>query len=265
MNENSIEGTEYPDGERASDIWLGSPQGPSYRTSRLTSYQKRRIRDHLLKRDGNRCGMCKKAMSQQDSWIHHRDHDSTNHYAHNLELMHSRCNRAEVAIWRSGGMYTHVRERPSTFIAGIDVSDSNLDPVQINRVKEPLFRKFLFTQIKEDKEKGRTYLSKGHTFTTRSKRDYVLSGCQYTGSSEATGYRYIAKMVSPGSPNLRDRHRPLLVMKDYDSGNEYLGFSDSNDYELTIPELMGKYPVTGMLSSTDKEIREFLPSFMGER
>src|SRR3989304_2816802 len=81
----------YPEGtyltEREPDIWLGGSG------VRLTKYQKRRIRDYCLKRDGLKCMIClRDEPNPQNLQIHHKDHHAENHHASNLCLAHVDCN-----------------------------------------------------------------------------------------------------------------------------------------------------------------------------
>lgn len=203
-------------------------------------------------------------MLESDRSIHHRNHNPTDHHRDNLQLMHGICNRKEWASHKrslSGPVREPATGRSSTSISA-PLQSSDTDPLSVNRIKEPLFREFIFTLLKSDWEEGRRYRRpEGGTFTTRPKREYVLGAVSYVGESEATGYRHILKMIS--STKLRDPHRPIAVMKDMSTKEEYLGFHDDRDYLLSVPELLRKYPGEGMHYSTDKEIREFLPSSRG--
>lgn len=235
-------------------VWLGSPKGPSYRSSRLTGPQKRKIKGFCLGRDGSKCGWCRRGMPENDRSIHHIDHDSTNHYSTNLELMHLKCNMKEVAASKRSVVSTQVRSGMDTHIPK---SLQNTEPIAINQAKEPIFRQCVFERIKKDKEKGNQYRSQdGYDFSTRSKKDLVSSASGFARVSVTTGKRYMVKLVSPNSPNLRELHMPLIVMKDGD--DEYVAFWNTKDYDLSIPELLAKYPMNGMLESTDKSISGFL-------
>lgn len=240
--------------EKPHAVWFGGREGPTHRSSRLTKYQKKKIKKFCLERDGDKCRWCQRGIPEEQKEVHHIDHDPTNHYSTNLEVMHGRCNRQEYAAWKRSKVSTHVRPGMDTHIPK---SLQNTEPIAINQAKEPIFRQCVFERIKKDREEGNQYSSQdGHDFSTRSKKDLVSSASGFAGVSVTTGKRYMVKLVSPNSPNLRELHMPLIVMKDGD--DEYVAFWKTKDYDLSIPELLAKYPLNGMLESTDKSISGFL-------
>src|SRR3990172_12269440 len=129
-------------------MWLGGSG------VRLTKYQKRRIRDYCLKRDGLKCMIClHDEPNPQNLQIHHKDHHAENHHASNLCLAHVDCN-TRAHHGKVGTQLSYPSKRESMMQPrGYPPHPQPLEPssleVRLNRDYEPLYRRRSFELVKQ--------------------------------------------------------------------------------------------------------------------
>ena len=135
--------------------------------SRMNSRTRKKWYDFLVRRDGEYCKFCSVSPPERKLRIDHIDNDNRHTFPENLQLACQRCN------------YLKNPRRP------VDKSVCvNEDPteISINRTKEPIFRKYVFQRINEEKE---IYES-----------DLIYSGAEHCEISSESAKRYLKKMYS---------------------------------------------------------------------
>jgi hypothetical protein len=89
----------------------------------------------ISKRDGEHCNFCRKLSSEGQLVIDHKDNDNSNNSIENYQLLCRGCN------------YRKNPRRPVDICVSENVSEIN--EIQINRTKEPQFKKMLAQLINE--------------------------------------------------------------------------------------------------------------------
>lgn len=128
-----------------------------------------RLYRFIAQRDGERCKRCGKLPDQGQLVIDHIDNNSRNNNSENLQLLCRRCN------------YLKNPRQP------VDLSVSEewvveQTELQVNRLKEPMFKKYVFHRINEE--------------TSVPEVDLVNAGAEEIGASPVTTKRYLNKMCS---------------------------------------------------------------------
>ncbi len=211
--------------------WLGG-RGP-----RLTPSQKRRIRDHCLKRDGDRCMICGKLedLVMGKFEIDHIDSNAGNHYSDNLRLCHHACNSKEWNRNQNNGkrvssQHQRDRELPPPYALGIE---SSTVEVRLNVEYENAFRRYCFQKVKETLLTGKSLSSS--LSPRRGKRVCWLQS--------STSYSYMERLFSPNGP--------LVQKLDQFDQSYFVDFRDKKDRNLTVVDLEAKYPKKGSRMSID--------------
>jgi hypothetical protein len=211
----------YSEGYR--DTWLGG-RGP-----RLTPYQKQRIREYCLERDGNRCMICsKEERDPLNLEIDHEDGNSVNHHTSNLRLVHHRCNSREWnrRFWNTQQVSTQSK-RGIVLLAPQDDLMPISQEVRLNRMYEPLFRRFCLQKVLESKFNGPPV----------NKNELRVTAREYIGCSYQSSYSYVERLFAPNGP--------FFEKDDYCSGEKFVDFRDQTDVKLSLADLESKYPKEG--------------------
>lgn len=227
--------------EREQDIWLGG------RGSRLTQSQKKRIKEFCLKRDGEKCMLCKKDVI--DPWIdlqiHHKNSKSHLHWASNLELAHASCNSKENNLMYKktqnnyAGVSVQLQRERKNGVLTHQFTESIASPeVKLNIEYEPYYRKTMFELVKKSRKEE----------VNLSRKEARVTVRELTGCSQQTSYSYDERLYdSPMSPLMQDT--------DDCDGALFVRFRDMKDYNLTIEELEAKYPKTGQRFRKEPEMK----------
>ncbi|WP_249111186.1 HNH endonuclease [Nitrosopumilus sp. K4] len=129
---------------------------------------RKKIYRELALRDGNFCQFCRRNPEEMQLVIDHIDNDNSNNDRKNLRILCRRCN------------YVKNPRRPVD-----ECVSENLDEkteLQINRTKEPEFKKYVAHEINE----------RGSV----PENELVYSGAEYLGVSPVTTLRYLKKLYS---------------------------------------------------------------------
>lgn len=123
----------------------------------------------VARRDGDYCRGCHTLASEKDLILDHKDNNPKNNNDANLQILCRTCN------------YLKNPRRPLDLCErGRETEDQS--ELEVNRLKEPAFRKFVYQQLNE-----------------RSKipeKDLINSSCEVIGLSPITGKRHLDKMCS---------------------------------------------------------------------
>ena len=125
--------------------------------------------DKVSKRDGPYCRNCGALPSEKQLVLDHVNNDPTNNILENLQLLCRRCN------------YLKNPRRPLDLCES-EGESSDPSELEVSRLKEPGFRKFVCQQLNEH---GKT-----------PQKDLIDSASEELGISPVTGKRYLDKMVS---------------------------------------------------------------------
>ncbi|GIU71363.1 MAG: hypothetical protein KatS3mg003_0842 [Candidatus Nitrosocaldaceae archaeon] len=208
--------------EREEDIWLGG------KSPRLTPTQKRKIKEYCLKRDGKRCMICNREEPNIDNLeIDHKNGNPADHRAENLRLAHHRCNAREYHKRMSSQCQRDATRQASSF---------NSPEVILNREYEPAFRKYCFKKVLECVKNG----------TTIKRDDLRKEARDYVGCSLQTSYSYMERLFLDNGP--------LEEVEDYYTGEKYVKFKDPKDANLSVEQLMLKYPKEGRRYSKNVDL-----------
>ncbi len=231
-NDNQEDGKHTLERETPIHRWLGGKR----KTSRLTLYQRRRIRKFCMDRDGRRCMIClKEELSEPIErsvtlQIDHIDGINTEHWSDNLRLVHSGCNQREYHKTKVQSLSTHEREnvRTHAMSTSLEIRQPLSAEIAKNQDYEPFFRRKCFELLLETRREGKPITRKQMRQIARTE----------TGCSLQTSYSYLETLVV--APNA-----PMKQEEDIGTGTLYVTFKDPRDYKLTIDELMCKYPKEG--------------------
>ncbi len=119
----------------------------------------------LSDRDGDHCAFCQTPATKKQLVIDHIDYNNSNNDMVNLQLLCRRCNYI-----RNSGKSGDTCERPKE------------TEIEINRKKEPQFRKFVYDTLNK----------RGHV----KPKDLINSGAELCEISTTTVKRYLDKMCS---------------------------------------------------------------------
>lgn len=125
--------------------------------------------EFVAKRDGEYCRGCSALVSERQLIVDHIDNNNKNNKEENLQLLCRACNYLKNP---RGPLDLCVRE----------VQTEDQSELEMNRLKEPAFRKFIFQRLFEQ--------------TRIPEKDLVNSACEVVEISPVTGKRYLDKMCS---------------------------------------------------------------------
>ena len=156
--------------------------------TRLNSRQRKKWYAYLVARDGEKCQTCGRTpkLHGVKLVVHHKDNDDNNPKPENLELQ-CYCHNYKL----------HPRKKERKPLDTVCVSESvkmdeekgeleQLNEIQINRLKEPLFRKYAEERVTNEHEV--------------SYEDLKNAGAEVVGVSPSTTEKYLRKMCSSAGP-----------------------------------------------------------------
>ncbi len=138
--------------------------------SRMNGPTRKKKYKHVAKRDGEHCRRCGALHTEKQLVLDHKDNNNNNNDVDNLQLLCRSCN------------YLKNPRRPLDLSESEFVSEMDLSEIEINRTKEPLFKKFVcheLNELGEVPENGLNY-----------------SASEDIGISPVTAKRYLNKMCS---------------------------------------------------------------------
>jgi hypothetical protein len=127
----------------------------------------------VVKRDGEYCKMCGALPNERQLILEHRDNDDTNNNLENIQIMCRPCN------YRKNPRES---ERPENLCVKSYISTSKITEMQVNKTKEPLFKKYVAQWINE--------------YGYAVEKDLTNAGAEHVGISQVTVKRYLDKMCS---------------------------------------------------------------------
>lgn len=163
--------------------------------SNMNGRTRKKFYDLLSDRDGDHCAFCQILATKKQLVINHIDYNNSNNNMINLQLLCRRCNHI-----RNSGMSGDICE-----------SYRKESEIEINRKKEPKFRKYVY----------KTILTKGR----KKPRDLINSGAEHCQISTTTAKRYLEKLCSEEGICIQlggfvgfDENHPLMKkeIKEYD-------------------------------------------------
>ena len=123
----------------------------------------------LVKRDGSFCKCCGVLETERVLVIDHRDNNSRNNDLSNLQILCRSCN------------YLKNPRKPFDLCVSVEESPDQSE-LEVNRTREPIFRKFVCHQINERK--------------SIPEQELINSGSELSRISPVTAKRYLNKMCS---------------------------------------------------------------------
>jgi len=135
----------------------------------MNGYTRRKLYQIVAKRDGEFCKGCQSLPTEKQLILDHIDNNNKNSEVNNLQLLCRACN------------YRKDPRRP------VDVCECESEApdqteLEVNRTREPQFRKFASHKINENR--------------TVPEKDLIYSGAEHVGISPVTAKRYLDKMCS---------------------------------------------------------------------
>ena len=162
--------------------------------SRMNSRTSKKVHKKLAEQFGDVCNFCGRSSTEYQIIVDHRDNDNSNNDMNNLQLLCRRCNN----IKNPKGTVDKCVSEPKT-------------ELQINRSKEPQFRRHVYEEINKHQSVDPEVL--------------INSGAELLGLSPVTTKRYLDKLCSKsglckkiGGKIRWDTEHPLLKgeVKQYD-------------------------------------------------
>ena len=151
---------------------------------------RKKLYNLVVKRDGEYCKMCGALPDEIQLILEHRDNDNTNNNLENLQIMCRPCN------YRKNPRKS---ERPENLCVKSYTSTSKITEMQINKTKEPLFKKYVAQWINK--------------YDYAVEKDLTNAGAEYVGISQVTVKRYLDKMCSlEGIYRREKRVRTTIIM-----------------------------------------------------
>jgi hypothetical protein len=130
---------------------------------------RRKKYDDVAKRDGEYCRGCGVLSSERQLVLDHKDNNPKNNVNSNLQILCRQCN------------YFKNPRRPVD-LCECESEAPDQSELEINRLKEPAFRKFVYHQLNEH--------------GTTPEKDLINSGAEVLKMSPVTCKRYLDKMCS---------------------------------------------------------------------
>jgi len=226
------------DNNKKDDTWLGG------HGARLTQYQKKRIREFCVKRDGLKCMLCKRKVKDlKELQIDHIDGQSHMHWSSNLQLAHQSCNarayHKNKFLKDPLSSYTQ-REKGMMTPHNRAIAPPSYE-VGLNLEYEPLFRKKCFEFTKDYWLNPKKYEE-----IDLSKNVMRVMAREIVGCCISASYSYIERLFAP-------LIGPLVYELDTLTGKYYVGFRDNKDLNLTLEQIEKKYPKTGQREREEEE------------
>ena len=138
--------------------------------SRMNGMTRKKLYRSISQRDGEFCRGCGALPFERKLVVDHRDNDNRNNESSNHQLLCRKCN------------YLKNPRRPVDLCVSVDESPDQSE-LEVNRTREPIFRKFVCHEINER--------------TSVPELELINSGSEISGISPVTAKRYLNKMCSP--------------------------------------------------------------------
>ena len=132
----------------------------------MNGITRKKFYELLIERDGEHCNFCRTPVIEKQLVVDHRDNNNTNNEMNNLQLLCRRCNYIKNSRGSRDTCERHIKETE----------------IQINRKKEPQFRKYVYEEI-------------GKRGSIKPK-DLINSGAEICEISTITAKRYLDKLCS---------------------------------------------------------------------
>jgi len=137
--------------------------------SNMNGPTRKKLYAYVSKRDGGYCKGCGALSSERSLVLDHIDNNNANNHPSNHQLLCRRCN------------YLKNPRRPFDNVNEC-VTDGDAREIEISKIKEPSFRKFVYHELNESNEVPES--------------DLVNSAAEDIGISPVTAKRYLNKMCS---------------------------------------------------------------------
>ena len=134
---------------------------------------RKKLYNLVVKHDGEYCKLCGALPHERQLILEHRDNDNTNNNLENLQIMCRPCN------YRKNPRKS---KRPENLCENTSNSTPKLTELDINRTKEPQFKKFVAKRVNS------------HGYAV--EKDLINAGAESIGVSPVTTKRYLDKMCS---------------------------------------------------------------------
>lgn len=134
--------------------------------SNMNGRERKKFYQLLTNRDGEYCNFCRTPATEKQLVIDHIDNNTTNNEMNNLKLLCRRCNYIKNSRESGDICERHVEETE----------------IQINRKKEPQFRKYVYEEINKE--------------GSIKPKILIHSGAELCGISTTTAKRYLDKLCS---------------------------------------------------------------------
>jgi len=136
----------------------------------MNGITRKKLYRFISQRDGEFCRGCGALSFERQLVVDHRDNDNRNNEPTNHQLLCRKCN------------YLKNPRRPVDLCVSVDESPDQSE-LEVNRTREPIFRKFVCHEINER--------------TSIQELELINSGSEISGISPVTAKRYLNKMCSP--------------------------------------------------------------------
>ena len=136
----------------------------------MNSLTRTRLYAIVAARDGEYCRCCGALSHERELILDHKDNNNSNNSLENLQILCRRCN------------YLKNPRRPVDECVSVCESNEQTSELKVNRLKEPLFKRYVYTRIKES--------------DSVPEEDLVNSGAEILGISPVTTSRYLRKLCS---------------------------------------------------------------------
>ena len=138
--------------------------------SKMSGQLRKKRYKFLVKRDGEFCQFCRKTPNEGQLVIDHIDNNNSNNDPKNLQLFCRSCN------------YIKNPRRPVAMCVNENDSQDNMTELEINKTKEPQFKKYVAQRINEN--------------GSVQEKDLINSSAEVLSLSPMTTKRYLDKICS---------------------------------------------------------------------
>jgi len=138
--------------------------------SNMSGQARKKWYKFLVKRDGEFCKFCGKTPYEGQLVIDHKDNNNSNNDPKNWQLLCRRCN------------YIKNSKRPVVMCVNESESQDNMTELEINKTKEPQFKKYVAQRINEN--------------GSVQEKDLINSSAEVLSLSPMTTKRYLEKICS---------------------------------------------------------------------
>ena len=157
------------------------------------------VRAYLTARYGAHCAWCRVSGLQKLLVVDHKDNDNDNNNPNNWQFLCYRCNYI-----KNPRLAERTEPLEKCVCGGMNelISTDRENEININREKEPLFRKYVEYTVKE--------------LGQVSQQDLINGGAEYCSCSTKTTIRYLAKLTSPVGKysKFKKDNRIMVCLKD---------------------------------------------------